>query len=127
MQRLLRMSTKNQLKKHATEAIVAASGTVAGAVVGSIAGPVGAIAGAIVGSVAGAVAGAALEDEDARASQRDEELDETIGVYDGQIGAAPPNAPPARIGAFSAGASGAGAGRTSVPPASGPIQDVDEG
>ena len=121
------MTTKKHTltKKHPTEAIVAASGTVAGAVVGSIAGPVGAVAGAIVGSLAGAVAGAALEDEDARASQHDEELDEAIGVYDGELGAAPPNAPPARIGAFSAGASGAG--RTSVPPASGPIQDVDEG
>lgn len=121
------MSTKNKkhAKKHPTEAIVAASGTVAGAVVGSIAGPVGAIAGAIVGSVAGAAAGAVLEDEAQRAHLHDEELDEVIGVYDGAMGAAPPNAPPARVGAFSAGASGAG--RSSVPPASGPLQDVDEG
>ena len=106
------MSTKKHgsPKKHPTEAIVAASGTVAGAVVGSI---------------AGATAGAVLEDESERAHQHDEELDQAIGVYDGELGAAPPNAPPARIGAFSAGASGAG--RTSTPPASGPIQDVDEG
>ena len=121
------MSTKKHrlTNKHPTEAIVAASGTVAGAVVGSIAGPVGAVAGAIVGSVAGAAAGALLEVESERESRHDEELDEAIGVYDGQLGAAPPNAPPARIGAFSSGASGAG--RSSVPPASGPIQDVDEG
>jgi hypothetical protein len=43
------------------------------------------------------------------------------------MGAAPPGAPPARVGAFSTGASGAsGTGRSSVPPAAGPIQDVDE-
>jgi len=121
------MSTKKHglLKDHPTEAIIAASGTVAGAVVGAIAGPVGAVAGAIVGSVAGSAAGAVLEDEEVRSSRHDEELDEAIGVYDGAMGAAPPNAPPARVGAFSAGASGAG--RSSVPPASGPMQDVDEG
>lgn len=120
------MSTKKRAsrKKHPTEAILAASGTVAGAVVGSIAGPVGAVAGAVVGSVVGATAGAVLEDENERVHQHDEKLDETIGVYDGELGAADPNAPPARVGAFSAGASGAG--RTSAPPASGPIQDVDE-
>ena len=120
------MSTKKQklTNKHPTEAIIAASGTVAGAVVGSIAGPVGIVAGAIVGSVAGAAAGAVLEDENERVHQHEDELDEAIGVYDGAIGAASPNAPPARVGAFSAGASGAG--RPSAPPASGPMQDVDE-
>ena len=111
--------------KHPTETIVAATGTIAGAVVGAIAGPVGAVAGAIVGGAAGVAAGAVIEREEERAWQHDEKLDEEIGVYDGTLGAAPPNAPPARIGAFSAGSSGAGA-RPSEPPASGPIPEAEK-
>jgi phage tail tape-measure protein len=110
-------------KNHRTEAVVAASGTAAGAAVGSVAGPVGAVAGAIVGGVIGAAAGAVLEQENERAHQHDEHLDEDIGVYDGQLGAASPDAPPARVGAFSVGASGGA--RPSKPPTEGDMQDVD--
>jgi phage tail tape-measure protein len=118
------MSKRNHKKTNPTETIVAASGTIAGAAMGSIAGPVGTIAGAIVGSVAGAAAGAVLEDEDAREALHEEQLDEEIGVYDGTLGAAPEDAPPARIGAFSAGSSGAG--RKSVPPSEGPIPEAEK-
>jgi phage tail tape-measure protein len=67
----MRTKKKKLAKNHRTEAIVAASGTVAGAIVGSIAGPVGAVAGAIVGSLAGATAGAVLEHESQRTHQHD--------------------------------------------------------
>ena len=116
---------KNKLgKNHRTEEIVAASGTVAGAVFGTVAGPVGTVAGAILGGVVGAGAGALLEDQSARKHAHEEELDEDIGVYDGTLGAARPDAPPARVGAFSAPSSGGE--RPSHPPSEGPIQDLDE-
>ncbi len=119
------MSNGKHKRTNPTETIVAASGTIAGAVVGSIAGPVGAVAGAIVGSVAGAAAGAVLEEEEERHAQHDEELDEEIGVYDGTLGAAKKEAPPAKIGAYSASSAGA-EDRPSTPPAEGPMQDVED-
>ncbi|HEY1957344.1 MAG TPA: hypothetical protein VGH28_17115 [Polyangiaceae bacterium] len=116
---------KNKLgKNHRTEEIVAASGTVAGAMFGSMVGPVGTVAGAIVGGVVGAGAGVYLEDRAERERWHEDELDEDIGVYDGTLGAAPEDAPPPRIGAFSAEASGGE--RQSHPPSEGPIQDLDE-
>jgi len=119
------MSQKKKIRKnHRTEAVVAASGTVAGAAIGSVAGPVGVVAGAVVGTVIGATAGNVLEHEAEREHQHDEKLDEDIGVFDGQMGAAPPDAPRARIGAFSA--ASAGSGRPSRPPAEGPIPEPDE-
>lgn len=120
----MRRRKKNLAKNHRTESIVAASGTVAGAAIGSVAGPVGTVAGAVMGTVVGAAAGAVLERENERTHQHEDALDEEIGVYDGTLGAAPPDAPPARIGAFSAGSSGAG--RPSRPPTEGPISEPDE-
>lgn len=99
-------------------------GAVAGAMVGAIAGPIGAIAGGAVGTAVGLIAGATLENEDRRASLHDEELDEQIGVIRGDMGAASPNQPPARIGAYSAGS--AGVRRPSRPPSEGPISDLDQ-
>ena len=112
-------------KNHRTESIVAVSGSVAGAVVGSVAGPIGTVAGAIVGSVIGAAAGAVLEQENEREHLHDEQLDHDIGVFDGELGAADPDAPPAKIGAFSSGSSGAGAA-PAPRPSEGPMQDVDD-
>jgi len=109
-----------------TEAIVAATGYAVGAVVGIIAGPAGVVAGAIVGSVAGAAAGAMLADSSRRKWHHDEVLDTAIGVYDGAIGAASPDAPKAKIGAFSSGSSGSAGITPSIPPPSeGPMQDVE--
>jgi hypothetical protein len=99
-------------------------GAIAGAALGSFAGPVGVIAGTTFGGLMGAVADEVLAEERHRAEAHDAELDETIGVIDGAIGAAPPGLPPARFGAYSAGSSGAteSHGTTSE----GPIQDLDE-
>ena len=120
----MRRKNKNLKRNHRTESIVAASGTVAGAVVGSVAGPVGTVTGAIVGGVVGATAGAVLEQEAERKHIHEDQLDEDIGVFDGTLGAAPPDAPPARIGAYSAGSSGGG--RPSRPPSEGPIPEADK-
>lgn len=105
--------------------ITAIEGAVAGAVVGAIAGPIGAIVGGGLGSVAGIAAGAALEDDEARRSYHDHELDKEIGVEGGEIGHADPNMPPPRIGAFSAASCGASGATPSHPPAAGPLPDID--
>lgn len=100
-------------------------GAAAGAVVGSIAGPAGAIAGAVVGGAVGAVAGGALVEEEEERHHHDEELDEVIGVIGGNIGEAPPDQPPARIGAFSRASTGTGGGGE-APSTDGPMQNVDD-
>jgi hypothetical protein len=65
----------------------AISGAVSGAVVGAFAGPPGAILGGTLGLAAGALAGSVLEIADQRASRRERELDATIGITQGAIGA----------------------------------------
>ena len=107
---------------HDTE-VGAVAGEFVGAIVGSAAGPVGTVAGMIVGAAAGALTAHVLEDEKRRAWKHDAELDEEIGVTAGDLGAAPPDAPPARIGAPS-GAS-CGIGFSGGTPAEGPIQELD--
>ena len=103
----------------------AVTGAVAGAAVGSIAGPVGAVAGAVAGTAAGAIAGVALADASERRHAKDDQLDRDIGVTEGDLGAADPSAPPARIGAYSSGSAGAAAVSTRTP-SEGPIEDVDD-
>jgi hypothetical protein len=119
------VSTSASAPKHIRAGIGAIAGEIAGAVVGCAAGPVGAIAGMVIGGLAGEVAGEALDREAAFARRHDEELDETIGVYGGDLGAAPPDAPPARFGAPSAASLGLGGGGGATP-AEGPMQDVDD-
>ena len=109
-----------------TEAILAAAASLAGAAIGIIVGPAGVVAGAIIGSIVGAAAGAMLSDSNERKWLHQLELDHDIGVYDGSMGAAPPDAPPARIGAFSSGSAGAAGARPSTPPPNeGPMQEVE--
>ena len=109
-----------------TEAIFAAAASLTGATIGIIAGPAGVVAGAIIGSVVGAAAGAMVSDSNNRRWHHDDELDHDIGVYDGAIGAAPPDAPPVRIGAFSSGSAGAAGARPSTPPPNeGPMQEIE--
>lgn len=114
--------TTAQHVAHGLEA--AAGGAAVGATVGMIAGPVGAAAGAAIGGVAAALAEAVAEADDERAAARDAELDDEIGVTSGEIGAPNLKHPPAKIGAFSAAAMGAGGGDETTP-AEGPIQDID--
>ena len=101
------------------------SGMAAGAVAGAIAGPPGIIAGALLGSAVGAAASIALDAHHVEERRKEEALDEEIGVIGGDIGAAPPNQPPAKRGAFSAASMGL-AKESDVPPTEGPIQNVDE-
>jgi len=109
-----------------TEAIFAAAASLTGATIGIIAGPAGVVAGAIIGSVVGAAAGVMLADSNSRRWHHDEDLDYDIGVYDGSLGAASPDAPPARIGAFSSGSAGGGTARPSTPPPNaGPMQEIE--
>jgi hypothetical protein len=98
----------------------AAGGAVTGAIAGAIAGPVGSVTGAVLGGLAGAAGGRAIELAEERSIERDRALDEVIGVNGGELGAPNLEHPPARIGAYSAAASGAGADLSGAP-ASGPI------
>jgi hypothetical protein len=66
-----------------------AAGILAGAVVGAAAGPPGIVTGTIVGAVIGTAAGATLDEAAQGRSERDRELDETIGVFRGSLGAGP--------------------------------------
>jgi uncharacterized protein YqgC (DUF456 family) len=63
------------------------AGTVAGVVVGVFAGPPGLVAGGLVGGAIGILIGSTLENVDARQAAHDRELDKTIGVIGGDIGA----------------------------------------
>ncbi len=103
----------------------AIAGEIAGAVVGSAAGPVGAVAGMVLGAMAGTVAGEALESSNERARRHDEELDEAIGVMGGDLGAAPPGSPEARVGTPSPASVGVGTPHGSMP-SEGPIQSIDD-
>jgi hypothetical protein len=96
------MSKRNRepaLKKthHAVEA-GAIAGEIAGAVIGSAAGPAGIVAGMVVGALAGTLVGEGLEVDEARVRAHDQELDETIGVTGGDLGAVQPRTPPAPSG-----------------------------
>ena len=100
------------------------SGAVAGAALGAVAGPPGIVAGGIVGTAMGVLAGVGLDNAEHAAKAHDRELDDDIGVTKGDLGAAPPNAPPAVKGCYSAASSGVSSSRPT--PAEGPMQDIDE-
>jgi hypothetical protein len=102
----------------------AVSGAVAGAALGAVAGPPGIVAGGIVGTALGVLAGVGIDNADHAHDRHDRELDDAIGVTKGDLGAASPNAPPARTGAYSAAAAGVSSSRTT--PSEGPMQDIDE-
>jgi hypothetical protein len=114
-------ASKSTKQRVAHEIEGAASGALAGAVMGSIAGPPGVVAGAIIGGAAGAVAGATLDTESTREGAHTRELDATIGVTKGTIGAPNLAHPPAKIGALSA-ASAGGSSSSGEEPAEGPMQ-----
>ena len=103
----------------------AIAGEVLGGLLGSAAGPPGVVAGMVIGAVAGTLAGESLDADARRKHLRDEELDEAIGVVGGDLGAARPDAPPAKRGAPSSASSGVAA-LSGPAPAEGPMQNVDE-
>jgi hypothetical protein len=105
----------------ASEAVSVLSGMFVGA---AVAGPIGAAGGALAGGLAAGVALVAAHNANVAQREHDEQLDRDIGVVGGHIGEASPNAPPVRIGAFSAAASGAGGGgRDDDDDAAGPIPE----
>jgi hypothetical protein len=71
-------------------------------------GPGGAIAGIVIGGALGAVTAWAVDANSVEASWRDDQLDADIGVTSGDLGSPNLEHPPAKIGAFSREASGAG-------------------
>ncbi|MEO8875112.1 MAG: hypothetical protein ABI461_05950 [Polyangiaceae bacterium] len=99
----------------------AAAGAIVGATAGAIAGPAGSIAGAIVGALAGGIAVAAIERSDKANEAHGRELDETIGVSGGELGAPNLKHPAAKIGAYS-GSSTGGATVATESPSEGPFQ-----
>ena len=102
------------------EAGGAAGGAIAGAALGAVAGPVGAAAGAVIGGVVGAFVAKVADEESARVSFHDNELDEAIGVTGGTLGAPNLKHPPATRGTYSGGSCGGGSGGGG-PSAGGPM------
>jgi hypothetical protein len=121
----VRTHSKSRVGRASRVETAALSGAVAGAAAGAIAGPGGILAGAAVGGAAGAIAGAALADEAEQRHAHERELDRDIGVTEGDLGAADPSQPPARVGAYSGASAGVG-GSSGSTPSEGPIQDVDD-
>ena len=80
--------------------------------------------GAAVGVAIGAMAGLALRRAEVARIDHDEALDKEIGVIGGDLGAAPPDAPPPRIGAYHAASIGVGA--PTQAPAEGAIENLDD-
>ena len=78
------------------EAEAGALGAVSGAVVGAGAGLPGAVAGAVIGGIAGAIAGGAVDSDDSDRAAHTRELDATIGVSGGDMGAPNLKHPPER-------------------------------
>jgi uncharacterized membrane protein len=83
------------------------------------------IAGAVIGGAVGIVAGHRLEKDDALASDHDAELDHTIGISGGDIGAASPKQPPAVRGTYSGSSAGASPGGGDAP-SEGPMQELEK-
>ncbi len=106
------------------EAIGAAAGAAAGAVAGVMAGPPGMVAGSIVGAAVGAAGAFALQQTDEEEEARTKSLDAAIGISGGDLGAECLEHPPAKVGAYSAAASGVSS--TDGTPAEGPFQVPDD-
>lgn len=88
-------------RRHEHEFEGAVAGALVGVAGGAIAGPPGMIAGAVIGGVVGALAAMALETETVLRAERDRELDDVIGVTDGDIGAPNLEHPPPRSASYS--------------------------
>lgn len=79
--------TSHAHDEHVAVEAATIAGAASGAVAGAIAGPAGLVIGGVVGAALGMVAGQAIEDGDIEASAHDRELDDTIGVTRGSVGA----------------------------------------
>lgn len=73
--------------KHVLVDVGTVSGAVTGAIAGVVAGPPGILVGGAVGAALGTLAGAVLDRESHEFERHDRELDDAIGVTDGDLGA----------------------------------------
>lgn len=76
--------------RHEVASTTTLSGAIVGATTGLAGGPPGIVAGGVIGGAIGALAGTVLERDRREGFAHDAELDETIGVIDGDIGARGP-------------------------------------
>ena len=74
-------------ERHVTFETAALAGAASGVVVGAIGGPPGAIVGGLIGTAIGMMAGSTLDDAQRRADAHQRELDDAIGVTEGDLGA----------------------------------------
>jgi hypothetical protein len=102
-----------------------ALGVVSGAVIGAMAGLPGAVAGAVIGGAAGVVGAIASGRDAAKHEADDAELDETIGVSSGEMGAPNLKHPPPTSGAYSASSAGVATGGSGTP-AEGPTPPPED-
>jgi hypothetical protein len=110
---------------HPIQPAAGVAGAVGGAAMGVLAGPPGIAAGAIIGGAVGVLAAMAYEASSAEEAAAERQLDAELGISEGDIGAPNLEHPPAKIGAYSLAASGAGAS-TDTEPAEGPVPSSDE-
>lgn len=107
------------------EAGGAAGGAIAGAAMGSLAGPPGMVVGAVIGGAVGAIVAKVADEEAERVSFHEGELDATIGVNGGDLGAPNLKHPPATRGTYSAASSGGGSGGATST-SEGPMQEPED-
>jgi hypothetical protein len=122
------MDVVDGLPRHvelATVGIGAAVGALGGVALGTIAGPIGMVIGGILGAVAGAGCGDAVGKIQEHRSLHDDQIDEVMGVIDGNLGTAAWDQPPARIGAYSAASAGITSTSVDSAPAEGPMPMAD--
>jgi hypothetical protein len=118
---------ENDLKHpgHALAASEVGLGAVSGAVIGAMAGPPGMAIGAAIGAAAGAMGAAASSIAAANREKNEAELDDTIGLSGGDLGAPNLKHPPSKRGVYSAESAGAGGGGGTSAPAEGPTPPAD--
>jgi hypothetical protein len=105
--------------------ISAFAGALGGIALGIVAGPIAMVIGGLLGAVGGAGVGDALGRIQEHRSLHDDQMDESIGVIDGNLGVAAWDAPPARIGAYSASSAGAISTTIDSAPVEGPFPAAD--
>lgn len=113
-------------RRHEHELEGGVAGALVGVVGGAVAGPPGMIAGAVIGGVVGALAAMALETENVLRAERERDLDDTIGITAGDIGAPNLEHPPPRSAAYSPSSCGIEASGPYVA-AEGPFQAPPDG
>jgi hypothetical protein len=105
----------------ATAAFGAVLGALAGIGLGAVEGPSGMVIGGVLGIIGGAGLADVLSKFHDLESAHEQRVDADIGVLDGHLGSAPPDQPPAFIGAYSSGAAGSAGRSSGTAPDEGPI------